>query len=112
MIGVVGNRRGNLLEGLTVLDTVIVGGGSCGLALADKLHQAGRPYVLYEARDRLGGRICSEPSALAGMHVDLGPAWFWPELQPRMRELVKALGLAQFPQHDNGEILSLTDPNA
>ena len=94
-----------------MLDTVIVGGGLCGLALADGLRQAGQPYALFEARDRLGGRILSEHSALAGMPVDLGPTWFWPDVQPRMLALVESLGLAHFPQHDNGEILSLTDPN-
>lgn len=94
-----------------MLDTVIVGGGLCGLALADELRLAGQPYALFEARNRLGGRIMSQHSALAGMPVDLGPAWFWPDVQPRMLELVKSLGLAHFPQHDNGEILSLTDPN-
>ena len=45
------------------------------------------------------------------MTVDLGPCWFWPELQPHMRQLVEALGLPYFPQYDNGEFLSLTDPN-
>jgi monoamine oxidase len=94
-----------------MLDTVIVGGGLCGLALADGLRQDGQPYVLFEARERLGGRILSEYSTLAGMPVDLGPTWFWPDVQPRMLALVESLGLAHFPQHDNGKILSLTDPN-
>lgn len=94
-----------------MLDTVIVGGGLCGLALADGLCQAAQPYALFEARDRLGGRILSEHSALAGMPVDLGPTWFWPDVQPHMQAQAESLGLAHFPQHDNGEILSLTDPN-
>ena len=38
-------------------DILIVGGGLSGLALADKLQQAGRDFVLVEARNRLGGRI-------------------------------------------------------
>lgn len=94
-----------------MLDVVIVGGGLCGLALADGLRQAGQACALFEARARLGGRILSEPSVLAGMPLDLGPTWFWPDVQPRVLELVESLGLAHFPQHDNGEILSLTDPN-
>ena len=36
------------------LDTVIVGGGLCGLALADGLHKNGLSFALFEARDRLG----------------------------------------------------------
>jgi len=94
-----------------MLDTVIVGGGLCGLSLADSLHRAGRSFALFEARERLGGRILSSPCAVSGMMVDLGPTWFWPEVQPRMLALVESLQLAHFPQHDAGAVLSLTDPN-
>lgn len=92
-----------------MLDTVIVGGGLCGLALAKNLHEQGRSFALYEARARLGGRILSVQSANAGMALDLGPAWFWPDTQPRMSKLIADLGLAHFPQHDDGSVLRLTD---
>ncbi len=36
---------------------VIVGGGNAGLAAAFELEKAGVDYVLYEASDRLGGRV-------------------------------------------------------
>ena len=94
-----------------MLDTVIVGGGLCGLSLADSLHQAGQSFTLYEARERLGGRILSKPCAVSGMMVDLGPTWFWPEDQPHMLALLASLKLSHFPQHDTGAVLSLTDPN-
>ena len=94
-----------------MLDTVIIGGGLCGLSLADKLHQAGRTFALFEARERLGGRILTQHCNASGMAVDLGPTWFWPEFQPHMLTLLKALELAHFPQHDTGSVLSLTDPN-
>lgn len=94
-----------------MLETVIVGGGLCGLALADKLHQSGNTFALFEARNRLGGRILSEQSTLANMALDLGPTWFWPEAQPRMLALLESLQLKHFPQHDTGAVLSLTDPN-
>lgn len=94
-----------------MLDTVIVGGGLCGLSLADSLHQAGRSFALFEARERLGGRILSKPCAVSGMTVDLGPTWFWPDAQPHMLELVESLQFTHFPQHDTGAVLSLTDPN-
>jgi len=95
-----------------MLDTVIVGGGLCGLSLADSLHQAGRSFALFEARTRLGGRILSKPCAVSGMAVDLGPTWFWPDAQPRMLELVESLQLEHFPQHDSGTVLRMTDPNS
>lgn len=94
-----------------MLDTVIVGGGLCGLSLADSLHQAGQSFALFEARERLGGRILSKPCAVSGMMVDLGPTWFWPDAQPHMLALVESLKLSYFPQHDTGAVLNLTDPN-
>ena len=92
-----------------MLDTAIIGGGLCGLALARSLQQQGRTFALFEARDRLGGRILSVPGG-NGMALDLGPAWFWPQTQARITSLVAELGLAAFPQHDQGTVLSLPDP--
>lgn len=94
---------------MSMLDTVIVGGGLCGLALANQLQQQGKRFAVYEARARLGGRILSVPCATAGTTLDLGPTWFWPDTQPRMTQLVAALGLAHFPQHDDGTALTLDD---
>jgi monoamine oxidase len=92
-----------------MLDTVIVGGGLCGLALAKNLHDQGRVFALYEARTRLGGRILSVPCETAGMALDLGPTWYWPDTQPRITRLMADLGLEHFAQHDNGSVLRLTD---
>jgi len=92
-----------------MLDTLIIGGGLCGLALARSLHAQGRSFALYEARDRLGGRVLSVPSEAAGMALDLGPTWFWPDTQPRIVKLLAELGLRSFAQHDDGSLLRLTD---
>ena len=83
-------------------DTVIIGGGLSGLALATRLHQAGVDYVLLEARERLGGRILSRE--FDGAVFDLGPAWFWPG-QPRMASLVDRLQLNVFDQYSTGAIV-------
>src|SRR5512143_522556 len=95
-------------RGEFMLDTLIIGGGLCGLALARSLHAQGRSFVLYEARARLGGRVLSVPSETAGMALDLGPTWFWPDTQPRIVKLLTELGLRSFAQHDDGSLLRLT----
>lgn len=83
-------------------DVLIVGGGLSGLALASHLERTGRPFLLCEARGRLGGRVLSHPRD--GHHYDLGPAWFWPG-QPRMAALVDALSLPVFEQYASGRMV-------
>lgn len=89
--------------------TLIIGGGLSGLYLAHRLTQAQHPFLLLEARDRLGGRILSQPATeekvKTDAHYDLGPAWIWPELQPLMRQLLEELGLTLFAQNTQGGIL-------
>ena len=84
-----------------MLDVAIIGGGLCGLALAHSLQARGSDWRLYEARERLGGRILS----VTDDGFDLGPAWFWPDMQPMVTGLVEELGLASFPQYSDGDVL-------
>ena len=92
-----------------MLDTAIVGGGLCGVMLARSLRRQGRAVALFEARERLGGRILSVKGVGSSLAMDLGPTWFWPETQPMMQSLVDELGLDSIPQHDDGSLLHLND---
>lgn len=85
---------------------VIIGAGLSGLYLARLLEQRGYPVSVLEARDRVGGRIVSEKIA-ADRHasVDLGPAWVWPQLQPRLSRLLEELGIEVFAQYVDGDSL-------
>lgn len=94
-----------------MLEIAIVGGGLCGLALARRLHGAGHKVALFEARQRLGGRIVTARSPANGLALDLGPSWVWPDTQPRLAGLTAELGLSLFPQHDEGATLVLNDPD-
>ena len=99
-----------------MLDVAIVGGGLCGLALSRSLHAApglDRPlnWGLFEARDRLGGRVYTATTP-EGHAIDLGATWFWPDHQPNVRRLVADLGLTALSQADDGRVLHLHDPSA
>lgn len=84
----------------------IIGGGLAGLYAARLLHAAGMDYRLLEARDRLGGRILSaDASGPSADGFDLGPSWFWPDMQPELDALVRELKLAAFPQFTAGDML-------
>ncbi len=84
-------------------DLIIIGGGLAGLALAANAARTGADVVLLDARDRLGGRVLAHQTA-AGRY-DLGPAWIWPGMQPRLRALVAEAGLTTYPQHEAGGLM-------
>src|SRR6478609_8347146 len=58
-------------------DVCVIGAGYAGLTAALRLQQAGRSVVVVEARDRVGGRIWTEPLP-DGTPVDRGGAWLGP----------------------------------
>lgn len=85
-------------------DTIIVGAGISGLYLAWRLAKTQRDVIVLEARSRPGGRILSRNFDQHG-RVDMGPAWIWPALQPRMQALLDRLALPTFKQFTTGNIL-------
>ncbi len=92
----------------------IIGGGLAGLYAAWLLEKEGvQDYVLLEARDSWGGRISSASIKDAGPQdrFDLGPTWFWPSYQPQFGRIIDALGLKQFAQPEDGEMLVERAPN-
>ena len=93
-----------------MLDVAIIGGGLCGLALAHSLQARGCDWRLFEARERMGGRVLTAKAG-DGMPIDLGATWFWPGSQPAITRLVADLGLQSFEQLDDGRVLHLSDPN-
>jgi hypothetical protein len=53
---------------------VVIGAGLAGLAVARQLREAGRPVVVLEARDRLGGRVHTS-RLWPQQPMDLGASW-------------------------------------
>ena len=93
---------------------VIVGAGLGGLCAAHLLQEAGvGPCLVLEARGVPGGRILSVPGSVqpagsaapAEDRFDLGPTWFWPELQPELQRLIDGLGLRRFAQFEQGDMV-------
>ncbi|MCV2510937.1 FAD-dependent oxidoreductase [Leclercia pneumoniae] len=89
---------------------IIIGAGISGLYAATLLEKAGVDYVILEARDRTGGRVLS--GEVAGLHVDMGAAWFWPQIQPEFAQLIGQLGLTVIPQGRPGDMLYERHPSS
>ena len=88
----------------------IIGGGLSGLYSAYLLKQHGfHHYQIFEARDRLGGRIAAmtvdRAHTAAQDRFDLGPTWYWPQMQPAFAQFIAELGLESFVQYDQGDMV-------
>lgn len=88
------------------IDTIIIGAGFAGIAAAKKLHEAGKSFVILEARDRIGGRTLTQ-SLDCGATIDLGAQWIGPD-QHLVWEWVKSTNTPTYECYDSGNnILSL-----
>lgn len=61
------------IEGEDHDDIAVIGAGMAGLRVAQLLSDAGYDVTVYEARNRIGGRIWTDRSL--GMPLDLGASW-------------------------------------
>lgn len=86
--------------------TIIIGAGLSGLYIAWKLQQQKKDVILLEARARTGGRILSpQINEDIDHRIDLGPAWIWPQFQPRLSQLLNELKIDLFEQYTRGHML-------
>lgn len=77
---------------------VIIGAGVSGLYAASLLTEKGYDVTVFEARNRIGGRVLSQDG------FDLGPTWYWPETETTITQLIERLGLPTFSQYTIGNL--------
>ncbi len=82
------------------VDTLIIGGGLSGMYAAHLLSKKNMPFVVLEARERIGGRILGTEHN--GFLTDLGPSWYWPEMNPKITHLIQTLGIKGYRQFEEG----------
>ncbi len=80
------------------IEVIIVGGGLSGLYAARLLEKAGINYLLLEGRERMGGRILQANT----VEADLGATWFWPTIQPALKQLFRELNIESFSHQERG----------
>lgn len=73
-----------------------------GLVAANLLERLGLSATLLEARERIGGRVFGVAAEDGTHRFDLGPAWVWPELNPRTADWLSTLDLPIFEQQGRG----------
>lgn len=83
----------------------IVGAGMSGLAAAHQLALAGRGVTVFEARDRIGGRVWTNDAL--GTPLDLGASWIHGTDDNPMTKLADGLGVERVETDDSYVIRGL-----
>ncbi|XBQ17672.1 MAG: FAD-dependent oxidoreductase [Oceanicaulis sp.] len=68
-----GTRAAREIAATPARAIAVIGAGAAGLAAAQALSEAGRTVTVFEARDRIGGRVHTDRSL--GPALDLGASW-------------------------------------
>ena len=93
---------------------LIIGAGLCGLVAGYQLKKAGIPFLILEARNRIGGRIYTINSA-DDTPVEMGATWFGNQ-HTNVINLLQELNIDHFEQYMKGtsffQAFSFSPPSA
>lgn len=84
-------------------DVVVVGAGLSGLQAAYDLQKAGLKTIVLEARDRVGGKTWTVPTADGKGAIDLGGTWINDTNQSKMWALGQRFGMEYIVQTIQGD---------
>src|SRR6185312_17299947 len=74
---------------------LVIGAGMAGLGAARSLADAGWPVRVIEARDRIGGRVCTNRDW--GVPLDMGASWIHGTTGNPLTELAQQAGVRTVP---------------
>ncbi|KAL4878163.1 hypothetical protein BJY04DRAFT_229905 [Aspergillus karnatakaensis] len=84
------------------VDVVVIGAGLAGLTVAHEVLRAGLSCIILEARDRVGGKTWSLPTADEKGTIDVGAGWINDTNQSRIYALAKRYGAEVIVQNTTG----------
>ncbi|WP_338868585.1 flavin monoamine oxidase family protein [Myxococcus stipitatus] len=100
VLSVLGSREGEAHPRSREVDVAVVGAGLSGLSAARMLVRSGCRVVVFDARDRVGGRTLNQHT-VGNRPVDGGGQWIGGS-QARVMALADELGIQRIPQHVKG----------
>jgi monoamine oxidase len=77
---------------VTDTDVIIIGAGVAGISAARQLTAAGVRTIIFEARDRIGGRVLTDTQTL-GRAFDRGPYWLHSKATNPLVPLAREAGI-------------------
>lgn len=90
-------------------DVVIVGAGLAGLVAARDLTAAGRSVLMFEARERIGGRLFARTLRDRTAYVDLGGNWIIPGEHATVEEELERYAIETVPSPDPDSFVTLVE---
>ena len=77
---------------MSEFDVAVIGAGAAGLAAGLALRKAGLSFVVLEARNRVGGRACTDSETFPGIAFDKGGHWLHAAAQNPFVKIADTLG--------------------